>query len=703
MKYRFASLIVLFAFLCGQIVPARAIEKYKFPQKDRPTVAVVLAGGGAKGVAHVAALKAIEEAGIPIDLVVGTSIGSIIGAFYCTGYSPDTLKQIIQGTDWIKLITDNPDYKIKKTLSGKKDDESYVLRYLLDPSRKFSTTRKGGLLGGTNVMQFFREITRFLPDTLDFEDMPVPFACIGTEAINGSKKVFTNGNLATCIRASMAIPTAFTPVTIDSVVYVDGGVVDNYPVDVARELGADIVIGIDLVVQLTDEQLTNSAIDILMNCIDLYSREQYKRNIENTDLYIPVDVTGYSAASFGAVALDTLMMRGEKYVALKKSSLDSLAKTLNLKEEPKRIRVGDYSFSNAGKDGSSWKNESSSASLSKVNDGSLNSSINLGFRFDNAEFASVKARLNYVVSHKHATLFRLQSRLGERFDISGDLSMKAIGKQRMGMNINFKHHDLQYLYGKKKSVDCELRQTGFNLYLSHEWRSIQCIFGASYNIYGYRDILVDAQFQPYLPKNKFNEKHFSYYFSGEINSLNSQNFPTRGQQMLLSVDLITDNLATYKDKAMLPIVSFKWMTALPFTKRFTLQPHLYVRAIFKEESADKPFALFNFIGGFMNELNFRHEIVMAGLYDTEMISEDGLAKAGAEVQYKVFKNQYVKVAGDLMSHTNNIKYAFNQEALNWGIEASYNYKTPIGPLSAKIYWNDLSEKFEFFLSGGYFF
>ena len=702
MKNPILSILLLFVFVCGQTIPAHALNKYNLAKNDRPTVAVVLAGGGAKGVAHVAALKAIEDAGIPIDLVVGTSIGSIIGAFYCTGYSPDTMKQIIKGTDWVKLITDNPDYKYEKTLTSKKDNESYLLRYILDPSRKLSSTRMGGILGGTNVMHFFQDITRFLPDTLDFEDMPVPFACVGTEAINGEKKIFTSGNLPTCIRASMAIPTAFTPVTIDSVVYVDGGVVDNFPVDVARELGADIVIGVDLVVNLTNEQLTNSAIDMLLNCIDLYSREQYKHNIEDSDVYIPIDVTGYSAASFGATALDTLMMRGDYYVGLKKASLDSLAKTLDLKEEPKRIRVGEYSFANASVDGVSWSNESSE-SLSKVNDGSLYSSINLGFRFDNSEFASLKTRLNLVLSQKHATLLKLQARLGERFDVSSDISQKTIGKQRIGLSVKYRNHDLKYLFGKNKVVDCEMRQNGANLYLSQEWRSIQCIFGLSYNRYNYREILVDPQFQEYLPNKKYHERHFSYYFTGEINSLNNLNFPTRGQQMVLTVDFITDNLVNYKDKTMLPIVSFNWFAALPFSSKLTLQPHLYTRAIFKEESADKPFALFNFVGGFMNEMDFRQQHVMAGTYDKQMIKEDGMGVAGLTAQYMIYKNQYFKFSGDLLSHTSNIKYAFNRESLNWGIEASYNYKTPIGPISLKLYWNDLSEKFKYFVSGGYYF
>ncbi len=704
MKTRFAAIVMLVAYLLGNTCLAQELKLPAIHKKDRPTVAVVLAGGGAKGVAHIPALKAIEEAGLPVDLVVGTSIGSIVGALYCTGYSPDSMTQIIKGTDWIKLITDNPDYRLDKTLSGKKDDESYILRYLLDPSRRGSSTRLGGILGGANVLEFFKELTRFLPDSLNFYDMPIPFACVGTGALDGGKKVFTHGNLPTCMRASMAIPTVFTPVTIDSIVYVDGGVCDNYPVDVARAMGADIIIGIDLKVSQDDSQITNSAIDILMNCVDFYSREQYRSNLEDTDIYIPIDVTGYSAASFGATALDTLLLRGEHYVSLKKNSLDSLATALNLKESPDRIRIGEYTFANANTN-SSWSNESS-LSLYKANGGSLNSSFNLGYRFDNSEFASLKVRFNLVLSQKYAALMKLQARLGERFDVGTDFSIKTFGKQRFGLDYKFQRHDLKYLYNTKRSVDTEMRHNRFNIYFNQEWRSILCSFGVMYHNYHYRDILVDSQFRDYLPyseTNKYTEKHFSYYFTGEINSLDSQTFPTHGQQMVLWVDLITDNLATYKDKTMLPILSFKWFAALPLSSKFVLQPHIFTRALFKEESADKPLALFNFAGGFMNAMDFYHQNTMAGLYSLEVIREDGMGVAGLTAQYEMFKNQYLKVSGDLMSHTNNIKYAFNNESLNWGVEASYNYKTPFGPISATFYWNDLSEQFKIFFSAGYFF
>lgn len=703
MKSSLATVFMLVVFLWSNICFAQTSQHPATVKKERPKIAVVLAGGGAKGVAHVPALKAIEDAGIPIDLVVGTSMGSIIGAMYCTGYSPDTMRSIIQGSDWVKIITDNPDYIEGQTVSNKKDDESYLLRYMIDPDRTVSSTRTGGIIGGINVMRFFKNLTRFLPDSLDFSDLPVPFACVGTEAVNGGKKVFTSGNLPTCIRASMAIPTAFTPVTIDSVVYVDGGIVDNYPVDVAREMGADIVIGVDLKVRQTEAQLTNSAFDMLMNCIDHYSRDQYKRNVENTDIYIPVDVTGYNAASFGAAALDTLLHRGDYYVSLKKASLDSLSNVLNLDEEPKRIRIGEYSFANASDNSSNWKNTETKKSLSKANDGSLSSSINIGFRLDNEEYASVKAKLNYVVSQKNAMLLKVQGRLGQRIDFSTDFSIKTIGTQRFGIDYKFQRHDINFLYDTKKAIDCEMRHNRVNLYLSQEWRSIQYTFGLAFHNQNYRDILVDSRFADYLPKSNFTENHFSYFLTAEINSLNSQYFPTIGQQMVLSADLITDNLATYKDDTMLPVESFKWVAALSFGSRFTLQPHLYVRAIFKEESADKPLALFNLVGGFMNQLTFFQQNTMAGMFNVSLIKEDGVGIGGLTAQYMLFKNHYIHLSGDILSHTNNIKYAFNNESLNWGVEASYSYKTPIGPLSAKFYWNDLTDKFNFFINVGYYF
>lgn len=671
-------------------------------ERHRPRIGVVLAGGGAKGVSHVAALKAIEEAGLPVDLVVGTSIGSIVGGMYCTGYSPDSMRQIIRETDWIKMITDNPDFGNNR-LSTKKNLENYLLSFTIDPTRLSSGTGLGGVLQGRNVIRFFKDLTRFLPDSLSFDDMPIPFACVGTNAIDGSCKVFTSGNVPMAMRASMAIPSAFTPVSIDSVVYVDGGVVDNLPVDVARQLGAEIVIAVDLVTQTTREQLTNSAIDMLMHCIDLYSKDQYERNIADADIYIPIDVTGYSAASFTPEALDTLIARGDSYVALKKPSLDSLRQTLQLDEEPIRVRVGEYTFAH----GADWTNkryEEENYALQRENGGTLNSTIRLGARFDNQEYASVTCKANMVLSRNLRSLLSLEGRLGERIEGRVTYSQRTLGSQRMGLYYKFQQHELEINRQGTKAIDMYLRLHKLNFYLTQEWRRMRYTFGINYNVFRYSDILMGGDLldkTTFLPNLK-TERFFSYFIKTEVNTLDRQYFPTRGHLLEFSGDLITDNLITYQNRSLFPILSGNWMFAIPCGSHFTILPHASAR-IMVTEDIEEPISLMNMAGGLFGGMHYLQQTTMAGVSKMELIRQDGLGIGGLTFQYTPVKNHFVVLTGDVMTHTNHVEDALDSESLNWGVEASYNYRSAVGPLGLKFYWSDLTRKFDVSLNLGYYF
>lgn len=684
------------------LLPCLSLEANDVLQiPHRPRIAVVLAGGGAKGVAHVPALKAIEEAGIPIDLVVGTSMGSIVGGMYCTGYSPDTMRQIIKNTDWINLIIEHPD---DNTLSGKKANENYVLQFEIDKNRWKSSTGLGGVLQGRSVTNFFREVMRFLPDSLDFDDMPIPFACVGTNALTGECKVFTHGNLPTCIRASMAIPSAFTPVTIDSTVYVDGGVCDNFPVDVARQMGADIVIGVDLTVKTNDQELANSAFDLLRHCIDFYSQDLYRRNVADADIYIPIDVTGYTSASFTPDALDTLVARGDHYVALKKPQLDSLRQTLTLLEEPIRIRVGDYTFATVNEQERKMvllEEQSNINSLSKANNGTLSSTLSIGGRFDNKEYATLLVNTGMVLSQKQAAVLQLQGRLGDRLQFKADISRRTFGTQRMGLNYTFQKHDLDmYLHGKK-AIDLDLRYNKFDLYFTQEGRNVKYTFGMNYNIYYFADMMQDA-IQIATDKNHKTERFFSYYVKGEVNTLDYQYFQTRGHRLELRADLVTDNLISYQDKAIFPIFSMMWDCSFKLTERYCLQPRLYARILVSED-INEPLALKNTVGGMFNEQYLPQQKSMAGLADLELIQEDGLCIAGIMNQYNPFRNHYILLTGDVITHTNHIEDVLKKESLNFGISGSYNVRTPIGPVGVKASWSNLDKIFKVTINAGYYF
>ncbi|MEG0454250.1 MAG: patatin-like phospholipase family protein, partial [Bacteroides sp.] len=202
-------LVVLGLFIC---IPLGA--------QPRKKVAVVLSGGGAKGVAHIGALRVIEKAGIPIDYVVGTSMGAIVGGLYSIGYTPEQLDSMVRKQNWTFLLSD----KIKRseqTMLERKNAATYVLS--IPYSKGMKEKSLGGMIQGQNLSNLFSELTVGYHDSVNFNKLPIPFACVSENVVNGKQVVFHEGILSTAMRASMAITFVFTPVRIDSMVLVDGG------------------------------------------------------------------------------------------------------------------------------------------------------------------------------------------------------------------------------------------------------------------------------------------------------------------------------------------------------------------------------------------------------------------------------------------------------------------------------------------------
>ena len=301
MKQLIVLTIGLFLCMKGMAMPQETTQRKK--------VGLVLSGGGAKGMAHIGALKVIEEAGIPIDYVVGTSMGSIIGGLYSIGYSSEQLDSMVRVQDWTYLLSDRTP-RSDKNMAERETDETYVLSV---PFSNISIKEvTGGIIKGQNIGNMFNHLTLGYHDSLDFNKLPIPFACVAEDIVTGNEIVFHKGKLATAMRASMAIPGVFTPVRLDSMVLVDGGTINNYPVNVARDMGADIIIGVDVQSDLKSSEKLESTGDILGQLINLMGKEQYEKNLQNTDIYIKVDVEGFSAASFNKAAIDTLIQRGKE-------------------------------------------------------------------------------------------------------------------------------------------------------------------------------------------------------------------------------------------------------------------------------------------------------------------------------------------------------------------------------------------------------
>jgi len=289
-------------------------------EKKDIKVGLVLSGGGAKGMAHIGAIKVIEEAGVKIDYVGGTSMGAIVGALYAAGYSANELDSIFRTTDFNTLIQDNLP-RSAKTFYEKEDSERYAVTL---PFNNFKISVPPAYSGGQNIYQELVRLLYHVKDVKDFNNLPIPFVCIATNVETGEEVVLNKGYLPEAIMASGTLPSLFEPATINNMVLIDGGVVNNYPIEEVKSMGADVVVGVDVQHGLSDRKELLSATEILVQINNFRTVADMEVKSEQTDIYIKPDMTDYSVLDFdqrnAIVKLGETAAR-KKYLALKDLSI----------------------------------------------------------------------------------------------------------------------------------------------------------------------------------------------------------------------------------------------------------------------------------------------------------------------------------------------------------------------------------------------
>ncbi|UQD55442.1 patatin-like phospholipase family protein [Flavobacterium sp. K5-23] len=263
-------------------------------EQNRPKIGLVLSGGGAKGFAHIGVLKVLEEAGVKIDYIGGTSMGAVVGGLYATGYNATQIDSIFQTTNFDELLNDFIP-RSTKNFSEKRNDELYAL---VLPFNNFKIGIPEALSKGMYNFNLLSKITRNVRHVRDFNELPIPFLCIGTNIETGEEVLLNKGNLVHALAASSAFPSLFTPVEVDGKLLVDGGVSNNYPIEEIRKLGADIVIGVDVQNDLYLRDQLNDATKILVQITNLQSMDEMSKKILDTDVYVKPDIKNYGVISF---------------------------------------------------------------------------------------------------------------------------------------------------------------------------------------------------------------------------------------------------------------------------------------------------------------------------------------------------------------------------------------------------------------------
>jgi NTE family protein len=209
----------------------------------RPKIGVALQGGGAKGLAHIGVLQWFEDRHIPIDYIAGTSMGGLIGGLYATGHSPAEIQQIVEQTDWGAVMSGETPYE---SLSFRRKEDLTAFPNGLELGLRQGVQLPGGLNSGQAVRFIIDRYVLPYSSEDDFDKLPIPFRCVATDLISGKSIVLGHGSLSDALRATMSIPGVFSPVKSNNRIYADGGLLNNLPTDVARQMGADIVIGVHL-------------------------------------------------------------------------------------------------------------------------------------------------------------------------------------------------------------------------------------------------------------------------------------------------------------------------------------------------------------------------------------------------------------------------------------------------------------------------
>ena len=720
----------------------------------RKRVAVVLSGGGAKGMAHIGVLKVLERAGIPVDIVTGTSMGSIIGGLYAIGYNANALDSLVRVQDWGYVISDREDLS-NQSLSDRKKQNTYFINTNLGKKDK----NAGGIIKGKNLAELFQQLCVGYTDSLDFtRDLPIPLACVATNIIDNSEYDFHSGRLAQAMRASMAIPAAFSPVRIGDMVLVDGGLRNNFPADIARQMGADIIIGVTVQGPPKVAEDLGGTMSIISQIVDVNCKNKYDENLAITDLHFPVDTKGFNAASFTPAAIDTLIRRGEEeamrhwdqILALKKrigiddSFRPTILQPLRPQVLTEKRHVTGFTFENMTAQDERFirqkhhlnKLDSIDAKLQQqltttmrvdlfyqtaecrlVQDGDdmrvvlsasgrKSAQLHAGARFDTEEYATVQVGLDIPWKTLIPVSTELTVRLGKR--IMGRMEITGHPRYftRPKFCYTFYRNDIDVYLNGDRDYNMRYNQSQAELTpLNFDLRHFNIQFGLRWDYMHYRSGLgSETSSQMYFE----NEHFISYRGRVNYNSEDNWYFPTRGVRFKAEYAYVTNNFVKLNEYAPdgtklgkttgMSEVSANWRASFTFGSRFTLQPMVYGRLLFGNVV---PTVLSNTIGGEWFSHYLEQQMPFAGIGRMESIDKQFFA-AQLQAQQRIGEKHYALLKVAFGQNADKVRNLLDHRAL-FGVQAAYYYNTMFGPVGASLGYSNHTKSAYFFINLGYVF
>ncbi len=709
---------------------------------ERKKVGLVLSGGGAKGVAHIGVLKVLEEAGIPIDYIAGTSMGSIVGGLYAIGYDARRLDSLVRVQNWPFLLS-NRAYRYDLPFSEKDKDEKYLLSIPMLGSKLIQMP--AGFISGQNIYNLFSGLTLGYHDSLSFLNLPIPFSCVAANLVNGEEVVLSSGSLPLAMRASMAIPGVFSPVVQDTMMLVDGGIANNYPVDVMRGMGADIIIGVDVSAGLRTMGELNSVVDIVDQLTNFLGMAKYEENIKLTNLYIKPDIEPYSAASFDPVAIDTLILRGERAARAQWGEIMQLKEQLGLAADvPSRkienpfisadsLVIGSIRIEGVNSSEKKWVGKKiglheysvismkdlhraiaalyGTGAFSLVNyhlsgqgvydltfvlEEKGMSSLNIGFRFDSEEMAAILVNTTIMRRNLRGLQLSVTGRLSMNPYVRVDCSLGNTFLRKAVLTYMYKYNDIDlYSRGHKEdNITFSYHQGGLNfsdIYL----RNLKFELGIKYEYFDFSSFLYA---RPGEREEVKPEGFLSYYGLMHYETYDQKYYPEKGTSARVEYALYTSNGWRYDGGAPFSALAGNVTTVLPVSRRFAMLPSLYGRVLIGRQI---PYAYQNNMGGMVTGRYFPQQLSFVGIHHLEMFEKAVLA-GRMKLRYRIGKKSYLTAAVNYAKQKNNFFDILNGDDI-WGGGISYSYNTLVGPVDLWLDVSNWDKKLGVYFNLGYYF
>lgn len=747
-------------------------------RKHRPTVALVLSGGGAKGAAHIGVIRYIESLGIPVDMVLGTSMGGLIGGLYSLGYTTDQMDTLIRNIDWKWAFSDelsreyisytDAKYKEKYMISIPfyYEKDYYKMKvadeYRFDPVRRHAALHigadnehgsemfKSNLLGslpsgyiyGQNVSNLISSLTIGYQDSLDFKEFPIPYVCIAADMVSGKAKVWHSGKMNTAMRSTMSIPGIFAPVRVDGMVLVDGGLRDNYPTSLAREMGADIIIGVDLSQARKTYLEVNNLGDIIGQGIDMLGRDAFDRNVDVPDVKIKPMLSEYNMMSFNPVSIDTMIVRGYEAAAAQDSLLREVAARTAGKYSPmpkkpalgmtadslvianvdirgvlprekellkdrlhlkygQKISMDDLDHIVAQIYGTQAYDYVTYELLGK--DEPFDLVINckkgpihqfgLGVRADTEEIVSVLLNIGLNAHKLHGHMFDLTAKISANPYVNLHWSYDMPKIPTLNGSVSVRWTDLGLLNFGNNRLSFNYLSAKQELYLSNiKWKQVDVKGGLRNEIVSVRNIKsqMPGDYDSKLLGNDF----VSAFIDAGTYTFDDGYFPTRGVDAGLSY---TWTFTGFPNR----FHNFHTLTAdakvvIPAGDIFAFIPSFNFRFLLGK---DIPIPYFNAVGGSLASRYVDQQMPFVGVTHLSAM-KNILTVFRTDFRFRLARNHYMKAIVNYARDSDSFK-DYGKGLGYFGAAAEYSFDTIFGPLSANVHWSNMTGKVGFYISAGY--